>query len=252
MIRRYLQRATAFGALLLLSGPVFAQDAAAPAAGGAGQGRGGGADPSDDAMRMGSPPKLQQGLTEEAMWPAATAEGWAKPCLIPWQRSFQDAVQLSKATDRPILVAVNMDGEIASEHYAGVRYRDAQSARFFEPYVCVIASVYRHTPRDYDEQGQRVLCPRFGSVTCGEHIAAETVLYEMFFEDRRIAPRHIALDLEGKEMYDVYFAWDTDTIFTALRKGAEDLPPPRPFLLDDAPVEQRTQSPDIHQRKMIQ
>ena len=117
-----------------------------------------------------------------------------------------------------------MDGEIASEHYAGVRYRQPEIATLYEPYVCVIASVYRHTPRDYDEQGQRILCPRFGSVTCGEHIAIEPVLYEKFFDGKRIAPRHIGVELDGKEMYDVYYAWDTDTIFnnaarTASRTG---------------------------------
>lgn len=46
--------------------------------------------------------------------------------------------------------------------------------------MCVIASVYRHTPRDHDERGQRIPCPRFGSVTCGEHIAIEPLLFDKF------------------------------------------------------------------------
>src|SRR5262245_65077961 len=102
------------------------------------------------------------------MWPAADAEGWKKPVLITWQRTWEDAVAVSKETKRPILVCINMDGEIASEHYAGVRYRQPDIAKLYEPYVCVIASVYRHNPRDYDEHGHRILCPRFGSVTCGD------------------------------------------------------------------------------------
>jgi len=53
-----------------------------------------------------------------------------------------------------------MDGEIASEHYAGIRYRNPDIAALYEPYVCVIASVYRHTPRDYDEQGSLYLLIR--------------------------------------------------------------------------------------------
>src|SRR5262245_55183296 len=72
--------------------------------------RGGGAPPSDDAFRFGSPPSLPAGTTQEEMWPAATAEGWAKPCLVPWQRSIEDALAISKATGAPILVCVNMDG----------------------------------------------------------------------------------------------------------------------------------------------
>ena len=89
------------------------------------------------------------------MWYAPTAADWAKPCAIRWQRSWDDAVRLSQQTKKPILVCVNMDGEIASEHYAGVRYRDPEIAKLWEPYVCVIASVYRHTPRDHDDDGEQ-------------------------------------------------------------------------------------------------
>jgi hypothetical protein len=205
-----------------------AQDQLAPAA----RARAGGARPSDDAFKYGSPPSLPAGTSQEQIWPAATAEGWAKPCLIPWQRTFDDALEVSKATGAPILVCVNMDGEIASEHFAGVRYRDPATAKALERYVCVIASVYRHTPRDYDEQGQRVICLRFGTVTCGEHIANEAELYAKYFEDKRISPRHIMLDLEGRKSYDVYYSWDTQTVFTAFAKGVENLPPPRELLHD--------------------
>ncbi len=210
----------------------------------------GGADPSDDAFRMGSPPALPQGLTEQVMWPAASAEQWKQPCLIRWQRSFDDALRVARGEHRPVLVAVNMDGEIASEHWAGVRYRDPATAALMSRYACVVASVYRHTPRDHDETGQRIACPRFGTVTCGEHIEAERELYEKYFDGRRVAPRHLVVDLEGKEVYDVYFAWDTATIVTTFRKGVEGWPepvqPPELSLLD------RTQSPDVSDREAIE
>ena len=190
----------------------------------------GGAPPSDDAMRMGSPPNLAEGLSEEQMWPAATAEGWAQPCLVNWQRSFEDALKVARAQQRPLLVAVNMDGEIASEHFAGVRYRDPEAAALINRYACVIASVYRHTPRDYDEFGQRVECPRFGNVTCGEHIEAERELYDKYFDGKRISPRHIVLDLDAQETLDVYYSWDTATVFTTFRTGLEGWPEPSPPL----------------------
>lgn len=186
----------------------------------------GGAAPSNDAFDMGSPPQLPDGLMEEDMWPAASNEGWKKPCLVRWQRSFEDAVTVANAENRPLLVAVNMDGEIASEHFAGVRYREPATAALMEPYVCVIASVYRHTPRDFDENGQRVECPRFGTVTCGEHIHNERQLYDQYFDGKRISPRHIVLDLEGNETYDVYYSWDTRTVFTTFVKGLEGWPEP--------------------------
>jgi len=198
----------------------------------------------------GGPPP---GLDRERMWWAPTAEDWKKPCLIPWQRSWEDALAVSKETGRALLVCVNMDGEIASEHYAGVRYRQPEIAKLYEPYVCVIASVYRHTPRDHDEQGRRILCPRFGSVTCGEHIAIEPGLYERFMDGQRVAPRHIGVELDRSEMYDVFYAWDTDTIFNSLRDGIANRPDPGPTMVrGDRPVVERVASRDIQDRIAVE
>ncbi len=164
---------------------------------------------------------LPAGVTREQMWYAPSAQDWAKPCRITWQRTWEDALAVSLESGKAILVCVNMDGEIASEHYAGIRYRDAEIAQLYEPYVCVVASVYRHTPSDYDEAGERVECPRFHGVTCGEHITMEPILYEKFLDGRRVAPRHIMVELDGNETYDVFYAWDTDSVFRAIREGIE-------------------------------
>ena len=191
--------------------------------------------------------------SREAMWPAPTAEDWRRPCLITWQRSFEDARAVSEETQKPILVCVNMDGEIASEHYAGIRYRDPDIAKLYEPYVCVIASVYRHNPRDHDEEGRRILCPRFGSVTCGEHIWIEPGLFEQFFEGQRVAPRHIAVELDSKEMYDVYYAFDTDTIFDTLREGIEQREiQPKTIVRGDRTLGERVASPDVEDRMAVE
>ena len=191
-------------------------------------------------------------LTREQMWPAPTAADWQKPCLITWQRDFDDATALSKQTGKPILVCVNMDGEIASEHYAGIRYRQPEIAALYQPYVTVIASVYRHNPRDHDEEGRRVLCPRFGSVTCGEHIAIEPVLYEKYFEGERVAPRHIAIELDGSETYDVYYAFDTASVFAAIRDGVADRETPPDLPRGDRTLLELAESPDILDRNAVE
>ncbi len=199
---------------------------------------------------QGGPP---QGSAREAMWFAPTAEDWKKPVLITFQRTWEDALAVSKETQKPILVCINMDGEIASEHYAGVRYRQPDIARLYEPYVCVIASVYRHTPRDYDEQGNRILCPRFGCVTCGEHIAIEPLLFEKFMEGRRIAPRHIMVELDGKETYDVFYAFDTASVFKAIGDGiANRQIQPNPVVRGDRPIVERVASRDIQDRIAVE
>ncbi|MFV2038820.1 MAG: hypothetical protein ACC660_01100, partial [Acidimicrobiales bacterium] len=58
-------------------------------------------------------------------------EDWAKPVQITFQRTWKDAVAVSKETNKPILVCINMDGEIASEHYAGIRYREPDIAALY-------------------------------------------------------------------------------------------------------------------------
>lgn len=200
----------------------------------------------------GSPPTPPRGTERESMWRAPTAEDWAKPCLLTWQRTWDDAVAVSKATGKPILVCINMDGEIASEHYAGVRYRQPEIAALYAPYVLVIASVYRHNPRDYDDQGRRIPCPRFGGVTCGEHIALEPVVYDKFLDGQRVAPRHIAVDLDGKEVYDVYYANDTKSVFDRIQAGVPNLPPPPPEVKGDRPIAERATSPDVRDRVAVE
>jgi hypothetical protein len=192
------------------------------------------------------------GVDREKMWFAPTAEDWKKPCLVHWQRTWEDALSVSEQSGRAILICVNMDGEIASEHYAGVRYRQPDIAKLYEPYVCVIASVYRHTPNDFDAEGRRIECPRFGTVTCGEHIAIEPLLHDKFFEGKRIAPRHIKIDRGADEAYDVYYAFDTDSVFQAVREGAPDVPFPDPSLRGDLTPLDRIGSRDVADREIVE
>ncbi len=215
--------------------------------------------PEDEAPAPPAPPpptvgnRVSEGLGREGMWPAPTAEDWAKPVLIQFQRTWDDAVRVSKETGKPILICINMDGEIASEHYAGVRYRQPEAAKLYEPYVCVIASVYRHNPRDHDDEGNRILCPRFGCVTCGEHIAIEPTIFEKYCDGRRIAPRHIAVDLEKSEVYDVYYIDDTAGVFDKIRDGVAHLPPPKPPIVrGDRPILERVASAHIEDRLAVE
>tara|TARA_R110002072_G_scaffold80149_19_gene184425 strand:+ start:1247 stop:3616 length:2370 start_codon:yes stop_codon:yes gene_type:complete len=193
-----------------------------------------------------------QGSAREAMWFAPTADDWKKPVLIRWQRTWEDALEVSQETGRPILICVNMDGEIASEHYAGIRYRQPEIAEIYEPYISVIASVYRHNPRDFDEQGRRIPCPRFGTVTCGEHIAIEPILHDQYFESTRVAPRHIMIELDKKEAYDVYYAFDTESVFQTVNDGVEGrvFPPTEPA--GDRPIVERVTSRNSEDREAVE
>jgi hypothetical protein len=200
-----------------------------------------------------SPTVIPRGLAGESMWRAPTAEDLKKPVLLTFQRTWADALAIAKETGKPILVCVNMDGEPASEHYSGVRYRDPEIAPLYMPYVCVIASVYRHTPRDYDDEGNRVLCPRFGSVTCGEHIAIEPFVFENFLDGKRIAPRHIMVEPNGDEIFDVYFANDVASVLRTIVDGIKNRAPSPPAKVrGDRPIVERVDSRDVGDRTAVE
>ena len=199
------------------------------------------------------PPATASAGAREAMWYAPTAADWAKPVLIPWQRTWDDAVAMSQRTRRPILVCVNMDGEIASEHYAGVRYRDPAIAKDYEQYVCVIASVFRHNPSDHDEQGRRIPCPRFGGCTCGEHMAMEPIVFAKFLDGQRIAPRHLLVELDGSKAFDVYLAFDTASVLQTIADGMRQRDVAvEPFVRGDRSLAEKVQSPHSVDRSEVE
>lgn len=214
-------------------------------------------EPADEKQEE---PKLKElgtrqsaNVGREGMWPAPTEEDWKKPCLLRFQRTWDDALAVQKETGKPIMVCINMDGEIASEHYAGVRYRQPEIAEIYEPYVKVIASVYRHTEKDHDEEGNRILCPRFGSVTCGEHIAIEPIIFEKFCDGQRVAPRHIVVDLEGNEREDKYYINDTASVFDMIQTAHRSLPPAKPDIVrGDRPLLERVASRHIDDREAVE
>ena len=209
--------------------------------------------PPPAVQPVSPPPATASAGAREAMWYAPTAADWAKPNRIPWQRTWADALAMAERTKRPILVCVNMDGEIASEHYAGVRYRDEAIAKDYEQYVCVVASVYRHNPRDHDEQGRRIPCPRFGSCTCGEHMAMEPIVFAKFLDGQRIAPRHILVEVDGTKRFDVYLAFDTQSVLQTVKDGlAGREQPVEPFVHGDRSLADKVQSPHAVDRQEVE
>src|SRR5262245_40007185 len=152
--------------------------------------------------------------------------GPGRETQILWQRSLEDALAISKAENRPILVAVNMDGESACERIVRERYRDPKFVAWTRSFVCVIASAFRHAPRDHDDQGARIACPRLGEVTCGEHIALEPVLYDRFLGGERIAPRHALILTDGTKSFDLFLLFDLRDLDKKLEESVKLAPPP--------------------------
>lgn len=139
------------------------------------------------------------------------------PCM-PWQRSLEDALELQKRTGKPLLICVNVDGESACERLARGRYRSEDFAKLAQGFVCLLACPTRHSLRDYDDLGRRIIDPKFGRVTSYEHIAIEPTLYEKYFAGRRVAPRHVGIDRNGKRLFDIFLTGSLAPIDAALRK----------------------------------
>src|SRR5262245_10309815 len=159
------------------------------------------------ASRPGSRPGSRGGAGRGARRVATAAER-ARPPLMPWQRDLDDALELVKRTGKPLLIAVNMDGEPASEVFAWQRYRDPEFAKLASGFVCVLASPDRRNPRDHDDRGWRIAEPRFGRVVDAEHIEIEPTLYARYFHEQRVAPRHVGVAPDGKVLFDLFLLQD--------------------------------------------
>jgi hypothetical protein len=139
---------------------------------------------------------------------------------IEWQRSLEDALAVQKATGKPLLIVVNMDGEVFNDRFATTTYRDRAFVETTRGYVCVVASPDRHTPRDHDALGNRIECPRFPGCTCSEHIAIEPELFKRWFDGKQYAPRHLAVSKDGKVLFDRFLDNSMQTAIDAVRQFA--------------------------------
>jgi hypothetical protein len=142
----------------------------------------------------------------------------AEPPHVEWQRSLTDALAVQKATGLPLLIAVNMDGEVFNERFANNTYKDPTFVESTRGWVCVVASPDRHTERDYDAFGNRIECPRFPGCTCSEHIAIEPQLFARWFNGTRNAPRHVGVSTDGKVLFDRFLDQSMQTAIDAIGK----------------------------------
>lgn len=157
-------------------------------------------------------------LLTQAGADSTPVDGQSAQTQMPWQRTLEDALALSRSTQKPLLVCVNMDGEMASESMARGRYRDPRFVALASGFIPVLASPNRHSDRDHDRRGRRIPDPRFGRLIESEHITIEPTLYERYFNGRRVAPRHVGVAPDGTILFDLYLLGDLSTIDRTLRE----------------------------------
>ncbi|MEM8711120.1 MAG: hypothetical protein AAGG01_09215, partial [Planctomycetota bacterium] len=144
---------------------------------------------------------------------------------------------------------VNMDGETACDSLASWRYRDPEFAEIAAGYVCLVVSPDDHQPRDYDDRGRRLVSPRLGRVTDREHIDLEPTLFERYFTERRVAPRHVGVDVDGTILFDLYLLTDPTVLDAGLAEHSRPVEMPDWGALSTAEL---AQYPDASAREEME
>jgi tetratricopeptide (TPR) repeat protein len=120
---------------------------------------------------------------------------------------------------------------------AGVRFESSSSSA---------------APPPISWRAEKKACIGTISVTCGEHIDIEPTIYEKFCDGQRVAPRHICVDLDGKETYDVFYRNDVASILVDLREKVPARRDPLVVVRGDRTIVERAESRALADRKAVE
>lgn len=127
--------------------------------------------------------------------PARAADEAQVDWVGDWKRAFRQA----KESNKPVMVCINSrDGEQANERAAHSIYHDPWFVPLSRRFVMIVVSVHVHA-----ENG---ICPRFGKVTCQEHVNCWSALRlehgDTFLvpntTNEMISPQHAWFGPDGK------------------------------------------------------
>jgi len=130
----------------------------------------------------------------------------AQAAGIVWEESFDAALERAKAANRPLFIAVNMDGEKVCEDLVKVHYRDSRIAKLSANLVCLFASTFSH-------RGGGKSCPRAPGITCAAHQQVEIDMRREVLKIPAgrpvIAPNHIFVAPDGSILLSVEYMLTT-------------------------------------------
>ena len=87
-----------------------------------------------------------------------------KPAAVDWATDWEGAFREARESDRPVMVCINSkDGESATERAANTTYKDPAFVELSRKFVMIVISTRQHKLTDG-------ICPRFGTVTCEQHL----------------------------------------------------------------------------------
>ena len=139
---------------------------------------------------------------------------------IDWKTSLDEALALAAKENKPILVAFNMDRERANDRMAREHYKDPAVLAIAGKYICLIASKFRHA-EELDG-----ICPRFGTVTCTQHISGEIAARKKYLKTVNVeSPQHLILRPDGTLFRKKVWFMSTEQLADLLSKAHRDLFP---------------------------
>lgn len=144
---------------------------------------------------------------------AALWIGPVPPPGITWQTTFAVALEKAKNEQRPVFLAVVLDGEHGSERLVRELYRDKDVVALTELCSNVIASAGRHGRSEKS-------CGRFAGIACDDHVNLHAFALEKHLksnDEGEIAyPQHVFFDAEGRVLFSVPFDIEREELLWCL------------------------------------
>jgi HEAT repeat protein len=143
---------------------------------------------------------------------------------VEWMGNWDEAFALARKTERPVMVCINSkDGEQANERAATATYRDPWFVPLSRRFVMIVVSTRKH--------GGIVGCPRFGKVTCDQHLECWNKLREHHGKefllpgttDEMISPQHAWFAPDGRLLYRKEYELSRDDLLKRMRSVLAEL-----------------------------
>ena len=142
---------------------------------------------------------------------------------IDWVGDFDEAFALAKERKCPVMVCINSkDREKANEATAKELYRDPEFVELSRSFVMVVMSTLTHK-----ESGP---CPRFGKVTCTEHLQCWQALAAKYGDrfvspeakGEMISPQHAWFSADGALLARKEYWMDKHELLQRMRRALEE------------------------------
>jgi hypothetical protein len=138
---------------------------------------------------------------------------------VVWQKSLEQALAKAQAENKPVFLAVNMDGERANDYLANKTYKERSFLDYSTRTVNALASAQEHTALGKP-------CNRFSGLECIDHRRTDTAargqVLKADSEGSVIAPQHVWIAPDGKLLFSVAYSITLDELnwcmVTALRE----------------------------------